>query len=300
MYKRQDHNAVLESLDDDVLGIYVAKYVDDITIVEAIPRDIAVEEEQGEEKTTYHIHPPQTQIAMDTIASRARHKKMLMNKNKTQILTIHNSNTDYNSFLTDDDQSRINSNNDLRMLGFTFNVRPTVQSQINALVRKANKRSFLLQNYKSNGVSKDKLKTVFTASIRSVLEYTSNTYHPQLNRGQNNLLERVQKKCLKIIYGYGKSYQELLAASGLDTLEVRRARLFDKFTQKTKDNKRYKSWFPKKDIMRDTRKIRPYLEENATSDRFYKSPIFAMSRLLNESPPIPNNPTDLTGLNNEP
>ena len=31
-----DHNAVLESLDDDLLGIYVAKYVDDITIIETI------------------------------------------------------------------------------------------------------------------------------------------------------------------------------------------------------------------------------------------------------------------------
>ena len=33
-----DHNAVLESLDDELLGIYVAKYGDDITLIESIQK----------------------------------------------------------------------------------------------------------------------------------------------------------------------------------------------------------------------------------------------------------------------
>ena len=178
--------------------------------------------------------------------------------------------------------------------------KPTVQLQIERLVQKANKRSFLLANYKKNGVSKEKLVMIYTATIRSVLEYSSNTYHPQLNRGQTNLLERVQKKCLKIIYEYTHKYPELLALSGLSKLETRRDKLFKKFTEKTVENLKYKDWFPLKDQIRDTRKPRPYREETATSERLYKSTLFAMRRVLNENPAITIDPNDLTGVYNEP
>ena len=56
-----DHNAVLESLDDDLLDIYVAKYIDDITVVEAVPKDIDFTYSDLEE----HIfHPQQSQVAL--------------------------------------------------------------------------------------------------------------------------------------------------------------------------------------------------------------------------------------------
>ena len=40
-----DHNAVLESLDDDIFNTYIAKYLDDMTLVESVPKDIDVEED---------------------------------------------------------------------------------------------------------------------------------------------------------------------------------------------------------------------------------------------------------------
>ena len=82
------------------------------------------------------------------------------------------------------------------MLGFYFSSKPNVGLQIEKLIRKANKRSFLLSNYKKNVVSKDKLLMIYTSTIRSIIEYSSNTYHTQLNKGQVNMLETVQKKCL--------------------------------------------------------------------------------------------------------
>ena len=66
------HNAVLESLDDNLLRIYTAKYVDDITIVEALDKDIPYDEDSSGNKPRRTVHPTNTQIALDTIATRAK------------------------------------------------------------------------------------------------------------------------------------------------------------------------------------------------------------------------------------
>ena len=157
---------------------------------------------------------------------------MQINKNKTQILTIYTSHTDCDSYLLDQNGTRIESKTELKMLGFYFSTKPSVQLQIDKLYRKANKRVHLLAKYKQYGVAKDKLRTIYTATIRSVLEYSSNTYHSQLNKGQVNEIERVQKKSLKMIDGYHHSYEELLRLAPLDRMEERKVKLFEKFTQK--------------------------------------------------------------------
>ena len=53
------------------------------------------------------------------------------------------------------------------------------------------------------------------------------------------MTERVQKKCLKIVYGYQNTYKDLLAHAKLETMEARREKLFEKFTRKTHDNPKY-------------------------------------------------------------
>ena len=225
---------------------------------------------------------------------------MLINKSKTQILTISNSSYDCNSYLLDEKSDRIHSGDELKMLGFFFSNKPTVQIQIDKLIRKASKRIFVLLNYKKNGVGVDKLKVIYMATIRSVVEHSSNTYHSQLNKGQENQIERLQKRALKIVYGYNLSYEQLLERSGLETMKKRRERLFEKFARKTSKNLKYSHWFPLKGNTRDTRKTRPYIEERASGDRLYRSPIFAMRRLLNSGETTSENPQDLTGTYNLP
>ena len=114
------------------------------------------------------------------------------------------------------------------------------------------------------------------------------------------MIERVQKKCLRIIYGYELNYDELLQISGLETMESRRIKLFKKFTTKASENPKYRSWFPLKDTLRNTRNPRPYLEDRANSDGQYKSPLFAMRRIMNNNPPISLDLTDLSDAFNAP
>ena len=83
-------------------------------------------------------------------------------------------------------------------------------------------------------------------------------------------------------------------------MEERRKTLFKKFTIKTSENHKYKSWFPQKPTLRDKRKPRPYIEKRAYSDGLYRSPIYAMRRILNEKPAIKTDLNDLTGIYNDP
>ena len=103
------------------------------------------------------------------------------------------------------------------MLGYTFSNAPTIQAQLDYLTRRANKRFFLILHYKRAGVPKERLKDIYCSMTRSILEYSSNVYHSQINIGQSNELERIQKRSLRAIYGYEYTYVELLELNGTAT-----------------------------------------------------------------------------------
>ena len=83
------------------------------------------------------------------------------------------------------------------------------------------------------------------------------------------------------MYGYDKSYSELLYISELDTLKDRREEALLKFAKKTMENENYKHLFPLKECARTLRKTDTFLEEYARTDKLYRSPLFTMRRLLN-------------------
>ena len=76
-------------------------------------------------------------------------------------------------------------------------------------------------------VNKEKLKNIYCSIVRSVIEYSSVIYG--LAKYQAKKLEDIQKRCLKTMFGYDKSYEELLQLSNLKTLEERRCDSLIKF-----------------------------------------------------------------------
>ena len=115
-------------------------------------------------------------------------------------------------------------------------------------------------------------------------EYACCVYGPMMTATDVSEMERLQKRILKIIYGYNTSYRTALTLSGLDSLESRRADLFRKFAIKTAANPRFGSWFPAhKEYGYQIRKKKRYEEETAKTARLYRSPIFSMQRTLNVS-----------------
>ena len=102
-------------------------------------------------------------------------------------------------------------------------------------------------------------------------------------RDRSDKIERLQKIALKIIYGFSLTYEELLAKSGLHSLQYRRKEAFKKFAASLASSDRYgNEWFPLKNTARSLRKEKKYEEFYARTDRLYNSPLYKMRRILNE------------------
>ena len=229
-----DHNVVLNNLDDDLLDTYVAKYVDDLTIIDTVDNMVRTDIDNTSTRQLHTIHPQATQTAFNTISSNANKKGLKINENKTQLLSVSSAFYDTKAVLKDHNNDSIVSGLQLKMLGFIFGNTPSIQPQLDYLIRKASKRYFMLLHYKRAGLPSEKLKEIYCAITRSTLEYSSNVYHSMLNIGQSNELEKVQKRCLRAIYGYDKQYLDLLQLSGLETLKDRRIKSFEKFATNLK------------------------------------------------------------------
>ena len=107
------------------------------------------------------------------------------------------------------------------------------------------------------------------------------------------MIENVQKRCLRCMYGWNKSYADLLIESGLPTLKARRETAIRKFAERALENPNYNHWFqPNPSVRQDSLRFsKPLLEKPAKTTRLYNSPIHYMTRMLNgtpDNPPAPN------------
>ena len=263
--------------------MYVAKYVDDMTMIETVRHDVDTDIRNDASIPHHTFEPTLSASAFNIIKNKAESKGLKINDAKTQLLSVSSGNYTTEAFLKMDTGEKITSDNELKMLGFSFSTKPNVGLQVENIIKKANKRFFVLLRYKRAGLPTSRLKDVYTSVMRSCLEYCSPVYHPQLAQYQIDLLEKIQKRCLRMIYGYDKEYQELLNISGLSSLEERRTSQFGKFANSTVKNPKYHHWFPPNNSLRKGRHTLKYLEETSKGNRLYKSPLFAMRRYLNQS-----------------
>ena len=170
----------------------------------------------------------------------------------------------------------------IKILGFTFSTRPTVNAHIEETIKKCRRRYWILRHLKNYGFDESELVMVYKSQVRSVLEYCSVVYHSMLTADQAEALERCQTQALKCIFGYaGESQRTLRQKAGLETLEVRRLAAVDRFTDKCLAG-RFEDWFPKADRSRNTRRGKIYREDFARCDRLRNSPLFFMRRRLNQ------------------
>ena len=97
-------------------------------------------------------------------------------------------------------------------------------------------------------------------------------------------LERVQKSALKVILGDKyKSYEEALKTIRIDSLAERRQKICLKFAQQCLRNEKLRDMFPRNlsDHMMKKRNAEKFIVTKALTERFRKSAIPSMQRLLN-------------------
>ena len=165
-------------------------------------------------------------------------------------------------------------------MGFHFSERPTVAAQADSICRKFRSRVWYLRHLHHNGFITDELLKVYKTTILPCHDYCSNVYNSSLTLSQSIVLERLQAKALKAIYGYEPLYRELMEKGNLPTLRARREERELKFAMKCAGSERFLGWFPGQPTD-STRSRNVYREEFARSCRCYNSPMYSMRRRLN-------------------
>lgn len=88
---------------------------------------------------------------------------------------------------------------------------------------------------------------------------------------------------LRTIWGWNKSYAEVLGLSGIPRLDERRGAAVVKFARKASQNDRYRAWFPlNPEVTHNLRRRDKYATDFARCERLRRAPIYAMRRRLNE------------------
>ena len=119
--------------------------------------------------------------------------------------------------------------------------------------------------------------------IAGIYTTVAPVYHWRLSGCQNDEVDRMQRREMKIIYGNKTSYRAALELSKVLTLKDHREDIVKKFVTKTAANPNFKHWFPEHPPYdHNIRKRKSYKEEKANTERLFRSPLFSMRRLLIE------------------
>ena len=207
---------------------------------------------------------------------------MKANREKTNLLCISDSLTfKAKAHIFTTEGARIQSKDNLKLLGFHFSDRPTCTAQVEAIRKSFRGRYWLLIHMGQHHYTKEELLKAYKTMVRPIAEYCSVVFHPMLTDRQDEQIERLQATALRYIYGFGIPYAKMREMSGLATLRQRRIEACDKFAQKCLSSPRFQHWFPKNESVRRSRHSLEYKEEYARCDRLKNSTIFYLRRRLN-------------------
>ena len=174
----------------------------------------------------------------------------------------------------------------MKILGFNFSHEPNAIFHVCGVIDKLYNRLWTLRFLKKSGMGTNKLMVVYKQILRPCAEYCSNVYNSLIPSYISDKLEQVQRQAMKIVFGYGVKYEELVANGTIETLKDRRERNSLKFALKTLNNDRFSSrWFPKyaghdQNIRATTRRV--FFERKARTERMRSNPISYMTSQLNK------------------
>ena len=270
------------------------KFVDDLTVLEKINLLIvglssfnsraSVPNDIGDHNQFIPVQFLKSQDYLNTIKEWTDRQKMILNQNKTKVMTFNF--TDNHQF-----SSRLTLNNEhLEIVNFTKLLGVVISDDLkwdentDFLVKRAYACMELLRKISSFGTGREEKKDIYILYIRSILEQSCVVWHSSLTDENVQSLERVQKAPMKIILGQKyTNYEETLEKLDLQPLSERREELCLKFAKKCLTNNKVKDMFPlsEKPHQMDLRNIEKYVVKHANTERLKKSAIPFMQRLLN-------------------
>ena len=171
-----------------------------------------------------------------------------------------------------------------KVLGVTLDDKLRWDPHVNATVKSATFRLYILRRLKSLGLPQTELKDIFKMFLLPRLTYASPAWTPNLTITQNRKIEKVQKRACKIILGPSYvNYEDALSTLGLTTMAHTFEQNIQQFGRKLLDNPRHRHMLPPAAPrpQRATRTHNTLVPIRARTDRYKNSPIPTIVRLIN-------------------
>ena len=273
-----------------------AKYVDDLTVAEALKlKDVLYVENEKELKRPLNYHErtehklkddcSEVEKQLKELEEYAITNEMKINQNKTKLMLFNPCKIyDFQPELSIDGV-RIEVVKEMKLLGIIISDDLKWHSNTAHITKKAYSRLWVLRRLKKMGASRQTLVDVFLKQVRSVLEYAAVVWDAGLTKDDIMKIERVQKSACSIILGANyNSYEEALNTLQLKPLSERRRILAKKFAVKSSKHPIHSNWFIKNPEEQYTRLRKPtYKPVCGRTGRFLKSAIPYLTSLLNEA-----------------
>ena len=158
--------------------------------------------------------------------------------------------------------------------------------QMDAMLKKANSRLFMLRTLKRFGFSTQELGVVYSGYVRPILEYADVVWHSGISAKQSKELEAIQKRACRTILGrHYLSYSDALQICKFDTLSDRREEHCLRFAEGLTKSIRTSSLIPptrKECHGRSLRNSSNLSQFRTRTNRFRNSPLPFFVDLLNK------------------
>ena len=156
------------------------------------------------------------------------------------------------------------------------------------MCEKALKKVWLLRRLRTLKLETEIILDFYIKEVRSILEYGVAVWHSGLTNKMSDQIERIQKICVNIILcdtEWNIPYFVGCTLLGIEPLCYRRTELCIKFIQKTSLNPVHVDLFSRNTFSIETRQEKlDYLDYNCRTQRYFKSPLCYLTRLLNLNP----------------
>jgi hypothetical protein len=266
----------VRDLEDDY---ELLKYIDDFNVIEVTDSG-AIVLKYSQNQPIRRYQATICEKLLRGVKEKSAELGMKVNSSKTQLLSISTAGTN-SAYIRPDGNEKIESSNTLKILGFNFSDKPTLDCHVNATVKKFNKNVWTLIHLRRANIPQSDLVIIYTTYLRPILEYATPVLCSLLTEGQSKTIENLQSRALKIIYGFNESYATLLERSGIERLSERRVTTTDRFAQKTAANTRFAGWFEPNPNRKSNRIGLKYKEPMRRLERTRQNPIDYMTRRLN-------------------
>ena len=170
-----------------------------------------------------------------------------------------------------------------RILGIQVQDDMRWNSQVEEMVRKATRTTWVLRRMRSFGVDQASLVAYWKAEGRVHLELACPVWHSGLTTQQSRDLDRAQRVAMAAITGrWEPSHSRQRLDLGLEQLSARRTQLCATFAQRTARDSRHMDIFTQSGApVRPGKAARPYREPFCRTGAHFNSAVPYLTRLLN-------------------